>query len=225
MRAALALLLSIPLLMTACGPSEEEEKEKAAAEAPPPPEPPTAAQIVQEIVNAGQLDSPIPAEGTVIPADAAAQYKGIFQQQKSKHQNTPEGKEALNIVTRKVEKRIRQMEMAKAWEPLLLLTQVYDILVPGSQKFARQTNLAVAELQKPQITIKGIVRDGTTGIKIALLDLYLPSEKETVNDRIRVGEEKYGVKLQEVIGNDQGLLFEYRKTGETFEVLTAKASQ
>lgn len=85
--------------------------------------------------------------------------------------------------------------------------------------------LAKAELEKPQITIKGIVKDGTTGIKIALLDIYLPNQKETINDRIRVGEEKYGIKLQQVIGNDQGLLFEYGSTGETFEVMTNKARQ
>jgi hypothetical protein len=225
MRAALVLLLTIPLLFTACGPSEEEKKQEEAKNAPPPPEPPTAAEIAQKIVNETQLDSPIPAEGTIIPPEAVAQYKGLFQNHKNVHSNTPEGKEALNMVGKRVEQRIRQTEKAKAWEPLLLLIEVHGVLNPGSNKFARQLNLAAAELRKPQITIKGIVSDGTTGIKIALLDLYLPMEKETVSDRIRVGEEKYGVKLQQVIGNDQGLLFEYRQTGETFEILTNKASQ
>jgi len=225
MRVVFALLLSIPLVMTGCGPSEEEVEEQKQAEKPPPPPPPTAQQIAQQIINEAQLDAPIPPPGTQIPADLAAQFKGFFQQQKNKHVNTPEGREALTMVKKRVESRIRRMEQAKSWEPLLLMCEAFDVLDPGSKKFKRQKDLAVAELQKPQITIKGIVDDGTTGTKIAILDLYMPLNQKTINDRIRVGEEKYGVKLIRVIGNNQGLLFEYRQTGETFEVLTNKATQ
>lgn len=79
----------------------------------------------------------------------------------------------------------------------------------------------MAELRKPRVNIIGFMT--TQGQDSVLLEFYLPIEKKTEKQQVRVGEEFYGLKLTEIIGNNQGVRFEYLETGQVFDVLKKSA--
>ena len=51
------------------------------------------------------------------------------------------------------------------------------------------------------------------------MEFYLPKERKTEKRQVRVGEEFFGLQLTEIIGNNQGVRFEYLDTGQSFDVL------
>jgi hypothetical protein len=221
MRTAFSTALILTILFVGCS----GESEPALTDAPPPPPPPTPQEMATEIVKSINLDAPPPPPGSKFPPAEADKIKNVIKQKKTALSTTEDGKRALAMVSRRIDQKLRTFEQSQLWEHVLVFSELHTILNPGSKKFVEVQQRAVAELQRPEVTVKGFVSDGNSGQKIAFLDIYLPLEGETINDRMRIGEEKYGIKFVEVIGRDQGVLFEYMATGDTFEVLTSKASR
>lgn len=203
--------------------SEPEPKQAEEEEAPPPP--PTPEEIANKIVTDLGLNAPLPASGARLAKEASDKMKTVARQAKNVNSATPEGKRALQIVSRRVDQRIGALEQAGAWDHALATIEVYEILNDGSHKWDTTKQTAMAELTKPKVTIVGFWYDGTTDQNAALLEFYLPISRETKRERVRVGEEFYGLKLTEIIGKNQGVRLEYKETGKTYDVLTASASQ
>ncbi len=221
MRAAFSIALILSIMFIGCS----GETEPAVPDAPPPPPPPTPQEMADGIIRSTNLDAPPPPAGSKFPQAEADKVKNIFKQKKAELSATEDGQRALTMVSLRVNQKIRVYEQSQLWEHVLVFSELHTILNPGSKKYLDLQRRAVAELQRPVVSVKGFVSDGNSGQKIAFLDLYLPLQGETISDRMRLGEEKYGIKFVEVIGRDQGILFEYMVTGDTFEVLTNKASR
>ncbi len=213
---------SLPILMLialAGGISGCAEKEPPKPATPPPPPPPTPEEIAAKITAEAGLNDPLPAVGDTFTKEAAEALKKTLRNAKSLQSKTPEGQRALQIVNSQLDQRIHALEDAGAWEHTLGAVEAFDILNPKSPKWQTTKETAIAELQKPKITIFGFMQD------YALLDFYLPISKETHREKMRPGEELFGVTLMEVIGKNQGLKFRYAQTGQTFDVMTKSASK
>lgn len=208
----LTVLLAV-LLIAIAGCEKEEEEEPLVEEAPPP----SPQEIAQKIIRELDLTAPIPPPEWNMPKEVIPGYLSAFRSARSQHSSTMEGKEALRIVSRAVDKRLNRMEEAEHWDAILLLCDVHEILNPGSTKFNLSREKAEVELRKPRVTVKGIME--AAGQKVAFLHYYLPLTGERFDERVRVGEEFYGLRLLNIIGMDRGVRLEYLETGESFEVL------
>ena len=203
----------------------EEPIEEPEGDLPPPPPPPTPEEIAGKIINDLQLNGPPPAAGASVPPDIANRMKATMSSQKANLSATEDGKMALVIVGHKVDSRVRQSNNNESWAFVLLYTDLHIVLNPGSKKFNAERIRAVAELSRPIVVIKGILHDGTTNRPLARLAITLPLENRTVTETMKEGDELYNIRFIEVIGNSQGIVFEYVTTGDTFDVLTRNASR
>ena len=210
MRYLRSYLVLLTVLLSAC-----KEKEP---EGPPPPPPPTPQEIAAKLATEWQLNAPLPPPGIQIAPQAARQYIGTIRSGVTEHSATPEGKEALRIVSRQLDQRLRSMENNELWGPALLLCDAHAVLNPGSHRFDLTRERAVVELKKPQVTVDGFYEDIASGQTAAFLSYYLPLEGATHKEKVRLGEEMYGLKFVEIIGKNQGITFEYVATGDTFDV-------
>lgn len=212
----------VAIFIIGCAPEPEPEPE--VVEAPPPP-PPTPEEIAAKIINELQLNQPLPPSDFVIPPELVAGMKAAASNQKAMLSATEDGKKALAIVSQQVDSRLRQSFNSEVWSLTLALSDLHTILNPGSVKFDGERIRAIAELSRPVVVIKGIVNDGTTGRPFARLEITLPLEGRTVTETMKQDEQLYGIRFVEVIGNSHGIVFEYRETGELFDVLTNAASK
>lgn len=200
------------------------EPEPEVVEAPPPPPPPTPQEIAAKIINDLKLDAPLPAPGASFDPAALATATQQLTQKKAQLAATEDGKLSLQIVSQKINSRVRASFNNELWGHVLAYSGMHEILNNGSTKFLAEKTKAVAELKKPKVTIKGILNDGQSGSRSAYLDIYLPFENVTHSESMKIGDQLYGIRFVEIIGNNQGIIFEYMETGENFEVLTKAAS-
>jgi len=120
---------------------------------------------------------------------------------------------------------IRQTYNNELWSFVLVYADIHGILDPGSKKFRAQRDRAIAELKRPTVVIKGILSDSVTNRPSAILRITFPLDGRTVTETMKQGDLLHGLRFVEVIGNSQGIVFEYVETGEPFEVLTKAASR
>lgn len=217
----LLYMLLAMVFIIGCAAKEEEPEEE---EAPPPPPPPTPEEIAAKIVNDLGLDGPVPGPGSSIQASEAQRLLEITKQQNVQLSATEDGKRSLAIVSNKIDSRIRACFNNEAWSHVLAYSEMHLVLEPGSVKFLNERTKAIAELKKPKVTLKGILNDPSTNRQIANLEIFLPLENRTVSETMTLGDQMYGLKFTEVVGNNQGVVFEYLETGDFFEVLTKAAS-
>lgn len=210
------------IFIIGCAAKEEEPEEEPP---PPPPPPPTPQEIAAKIVNDLGLDGPLPESSAKVNPNNAKKLLNIASTQNKQLSATEDGKKALQIVNRKLDSRIRACANNEAWAHTLMYTEMHNAFVPDSAKFLAERNRAIAELKKPEVTLKGIINDAATGRQIAYLEMYLPLTKETVTENMRLGDTLHGLKFTEVIGNNQGVVFNYIETDDTFEVMTKAASK
>lgn len=207
----------VPLALLAVvlvGCESESVKEEPVIEEPPPPSP---QEIAEQVIQANGLRNPIPAPGFELPPGAGEAFLGRLRSAYAQHSATPEGREAMKIVSRAIEDRLRGMEQAGHWESVLVLCDAYESFNPGSTKYNRMRENATVQLRKPRITKLNFFQDGPRAQ--AWMDVYLPLEKKTYLEKRFVGEQFLGLELVEIIGNLQGVRLKYLETGETFDVM------
>lgn len=210
----LLVMLTVVCALVGCA-----EKEPPPPAEPPPPPPPTPEEIAAKIVAESGLGDPLPEPGATLPQEAADKLKNRLRNAKNTNGATPDGQRALQLVNQQLDQRIRALEAAAAWEFVMAHIEAFEIMNPGSPKWTTTKEQAVAELQKPKITIVGFMQD------TAILRFYLPVSKTESRESMRAGEEMHGVTLMEIIGNNQGVRMKYGQTGQTFDVLTKSAQK
>lgn len=218
----LLYMLLAMIFIIGCAAKEEEPEEE---DAPPPPPPPTPEEIAAKISNDLKLDGPIPGPDVRIEAGEAQRLLQIAQQQNVQLSATEDGKRSLQIVSQKVDARIRACFTNEAWSHVFAYTELHLVFQPDSVKFLAERNRSIAELKKPQVTVKMILNDPTSRRQIAHLEMFLPLENKTVNETMKIGDQLYGLKFVDVVGNNKGVLFEYAETDDTFEVLMKAAQE
>lgn len=211
----------IAIFIIGCSEPVEEVDE----DIPPPPPPPTPQEVAAKLSNDLKLDAPLPAEGATFDPAELARMTNLLKQQNAQLSATEDGKISMQIVSQKIDSQVRKCYSNERWAHVLAFSDMHLILQPESTKFIAERTLAVAELKKPQVTIKGIIKDGSSGSRLAYLEIYLPFEGKTYSESMKLGDQLYGIRFTEIIGNNQGIIFEYLETGESFEVLTKAASK
>ena len=214
---SLVAVLVFALLLAGCGEREPPE--------PPPPPPPTPEEIAAKIMTELQLNQPLPAPGSTFPTAAGRNFLSTVRGAKTQHSVSPDGVLALQIVSQRLDSRLRALEDNELWEHVLAYSDAHLILNPGSRRFNRTRDKAVVELRKPRVTIEGFFYDGKNDQTSVFMNFYLPMEKVTYREKVRVGEEFYGLKMVEIIGRSQGVTMEYMETDETFDVLFESANR
>ena len=209
------LLLAVLVAMVALSGCEDQaalrRAERKTQEQPPPPSP---EEIAQKIIADAQLNAPVPEEGSSLPPSVRQTMLDLLRREKNRLQGTEDGDQALAIVARKVDDRLRQYERAELWEHVLALSDAHLIFKPGSRQFNHTRDKALTELRKPRVTVKGLPEFG--GPKIAILSFYLPMTHVTHPARMAFAAEKYTVRRPGGFGEDRGVRMEYLETGERF---------
>lgn len=212
---AVSLLAVIAMAFCVAGCGEREPKK---SDTPPPP-PPTPEQDAQTIMGNLQLNGPLPAAGSTMPEEESTKFLMTLRTAKNQNSTDAHGAQVLLLVSQKLDSRLRALEKNELWEHVLTYCDGHLILNPGSPRFNRTRDKTISELRKPRVTIDGFFYDGKTSKTFVFMYFYLPNEKKTYREQVRVGEEFYGLKLVEIIGNNQGVTMEYLETDETFDVL------
>ena len=214
---SLFAVLAFALVLAGCGERKPPE--------PPPPPPPTPEEIAAKIIADLRINQALPAPGSTLPAEASRNFLNAVRGAKTQNSISTDGKQAMLIVSQKLDVRLRALDKNELWEHLLNYCDAHLILNPGSKKFTRSRDKAIAELKKPRVTVEGYFHDGNTGQTAVFMNFYLPIEKVTRQEEVRVGEEFYGLKLVQIIGKNQGVTMEYMETDETYDILSERANR
>lgn len=210
----LSLLAALAAMVALSGCEDQAARERAERQAQEQPPPPSPEEVAQKIIADAQLNAPMPTRGSSLPPSVRQTMLDLLRREKNRLQGTEDGDQALAIVARKVDGRVRQYERAELWEHALTLCDAHLIFNPSSKKFNHTRDKALLELRKPRVVVKGLHE--VDGRKIAFLSFYLPMTNETFSERMAMGEEMHGARLLGVFGRNRGVRMEYLETGERF---------
>jgi len=87
----LSVFITCAITILGCLPEEKPPPEPTGPEVPPPP---TPQEIAQSIIDAAQLDMPIPSKGSRFPKAIENNLLNILRQAKSKNANSEDGRKA-----------------------------------------------------------------------------------------------------------------------------------
>lgn len=191
------------------------------SEPTPPPKPvdPNAPIVTPQDIAAGviqdaQLSGPLPRPGSKMPVSVRRNVLDLLRREKVSLAGTPEGDVAIDIIKKRIDERVRAFERAELWEHVLTYSDAHVIFSPNSKKFNRARETALTELRKPRVTVTGLPE--FDGHKLAMLNIYIPMTSKKYREQLAIGEEKHGIRVLDVYGDDLGVRLEYLETGERF---------
>ena len=215
MRIRLVMVAILLLAIAACG--KKEPVKPALTE----PVPPTPGEVAQTIIADGYFDIATPARGKRLKAIREQHVMKTASGAFRTHGSTPEGKEALDIVARQIDKQISATLRNELWDFVILYCEAYEALKPGSPRYTTTKAEAEIELRKPVLSKIQIIVDIDSGLTTILADVLLPLEGVTFkNERLYVGDERPDLRLKivEVMGNNSAIRVEYLETGDEWIV-------
>lgn len=200
-------LLVLCLVGLVCASSCEKAPPKP--KDPPPPPPKTAEELHGQVMNAvGPLMNGAPGGGQML--------KGALSGELGKLRAEQNGEKARQLVENDVKEALKAAFDGERWEEVLNLCDGVDAVDQGNTRAVRYRERAVAEKNKPQVTMKGVFQiDGNPTI---FFDVYLPETGETKDVKVREGEEFYGLVLEKILGDKEGVQLKYLKTEQSFTV-------
>ncbi|MBI4556849.1 MAG: hypothetical protein HY706_04635 [Candidatus Hydrogenedentes bacterium] len=207
--------VSVALALSGCQKKEEAKKPAEPSQAKPEP---TPEEIAMELRAAFQPVAAFVDTGGAIPQELKDQALSQLRTGKAKHQGTANGKKALAKIGDECEDKIKQASEAKLWYKVLLYCEALETLEPSNTVFVRYRDRATKEINKPRVTVKGIITDETTGSTNVSLQIYDPPTGKTETIWMREGEEHKKLRLIRIIGVNRGVEMEYLETGDKFEV-------
>ena len=219
-RAALpiAALLSLVVCGPGCG-----EKPRESASKKPAEHVPTAPEIRGHFEGALQpvfaiVDSC--GADTRVPAEVAAQVQAQIDDGKSKYSSQPAYKDGIRKVVERLEDSLRIVRDRQNGVLALYLCSIIRSFDPKNSRVVRFEVWGETVKNRPVVTINGWYEPRDTSVRTmyAFLDVYLPETGKTQHIEVREGEEFLDLKFVRIIGNRQGILFEYTKTNDRFEV-------
>ncbi len=213
-----AVLCSVALLSAGCG-------EDGSTKAPPRPgeRKVTANEIRTQIDNALQPIHAlveIASADSIIPADTAADVKTKLEELKRKYASEDAYKPAVEGVVNKLEDQLRIVRERQNGIFALYLCGVIRFFDPDNSRVVRYEKWGETVKNRPRVIIRGWYepRDTPTKIIYTFLEVYTPEDGQTHHLEVREGEEFLGLKYVRMIGDKRGILFEYMKTEDRFEV-------
>lgn len=220
MRTMLAIVLFCATVLVGCGPKSALPPSLAAAKT-------GAAAPVEETPEqiATKLRTPMaPLKAALIaPQDMAVEVKtkmlADVRAVMTTSSATENGKQAIAQVAGEMEEIIRKGRDAKKWSTAMTAVELYEVLVPGSTKYAKIKEQCDVYLKMPKVSIKGFFNVDTRKDEIyVFLEVQTPDGKKK-DVKVEPGEEFEGFRLARIIGNQQGVELEYLKLpGEFIQI-------
>ncbi len=197
---------------------------------PPPPAPPPAPEKTPEKIKEEVMATLAPMAGLVADPAAGAftddMKKSVIeglQKARSANQASENGKLALEMVTREIETIISTARDQKRWRLVLGAIEAYEVMSPGTTKMNRLKDRAKLYISRPTVTVKGFMDDKETKDTYVFLEVTLHPSEEVKSMQVRVGEEFFGVRLLDIVGNKKGVRLEYLAIpGDTWDVMTGR---
>jgi len=198
---------------------------------PPPPTPPPApepspeklAEEMRSILAPVQGLLADPPVGTFTTEDKNA-FLEALQKARAKNQVTENGKRALEMVATDVETIISTARDKKRWKVVMGAIEAYEILSPGaSTKMSRLKERAQLYITRPVVVVQGFVDDKEKKDTYAFLQVTLRPSMEVDSVQVKPGDEFYGLRFVDIVGDKKGVRLEYLKIpGDTWEVMTRR---
>ena len=220
MKKCLSVALLMAFLCLGC-------QQQAATPTPTPAAAPekTPEKIKEEIMaTLAPMQSVIanPAAGGFTDDMKKSLIEGL-QKARSANQASENGKQALAMVTHELEAIISTARDQKRWRLVLCAIEAYEVMSPGTTKMNRLKERAKLYLSRPTVTVKGFVDDKDTKDTYVFLDVTLHPSEEVNSVQARVGEEFFGVRLLDIVGNKKGVHLEYLAIpGDTWDVMMGR---
>jgi len=185
------------------------EKEPPPKPAPPPPPPKTAEQLHGAAMGGIRpLMNGAPGGGAQLKAQVATEL--------GKLKTEVNGEKARALIEGELKDTLKAAYDGERWPEVLNLCDGVDAIDAGNTRVIRYRERAIAEKNKPQVTLKGSFEiEGTPTI---FFDVYLPETGETKDVKVREGEEFYGLVLEKILGAKEGVQLKYLKTEQSFNV-------
>jgi hypothetical protein len=200
-------------------------------QAPPPPPTPAPApektpeKIKEEIMaTLAPMQSVIaePAAGGFTDDTKKSVIEGL-QKARSANQASENGKQALAMVAHEIETIISKARDLKRWRLVLGAIEAYEVMSPGTTKMNRLKERGKLYVSRPTVRVKGFMDDKETKDTYVFLEVTLHPSEEVNSIQVRIGEEFFGVRLLDIVGNKKGVQLEYLAIpGDTWDVMTGR---
>jgi len=191
------------LWLTAC------EREPPPPKTPPPPPPPSAEELHGKVMGAIRpFMNSDPNSQVALPATLASEVGKLKTQ--------VNGDKARAKVEGDVKDALKAAYDAEQWQAVLTLCDATEVLDKGNTRVVRYRERAIAEKNKPIVTVRGVFE--VDGVSTVFMDVYLPETNEQKDVKVREGEEFFGLILEKILGNDAGVQLKYLKTDQSFTV-------
>lgn len=211
----LSMVVVSCVLFVGCIPSDDKDVMTVDPSAPVVPPPPTAQDIAREIISNAQLDMPVPTKGARMPKAISKKLLDSLGSAKSQHAHTETGQEAIRHVTIRIEKRIREFTDAQAWTHVLTFLDARAVFDSDNRQYLSLRDEAETQLRKPEVVVKGL--PVINGAQFAILSFRIPlTEEKFDNQRMRMGESAFGIRVLSVFGKSRGVMLQYIETGERY---------
>ena len=206
------------LLLAGCDSQSPGAKSKPEVEREP-----TAAEIraqfdavlqpLHAFVASADADSSVPPEMT-------AQLQTQLDERKKKFASAKAYREGTDGVVTKLEDSLRVARDRQNGVLVLYLCELIKYFDPGNSRVVRFEKWGETVKNRPVVTIRGWYepRDTTVRIIYAFLEVHTPEDGQTHHIQVREEEEFLGLKYVRIIGKKRGIVFEYLKTKDRFEV-------
>ena len=210
------VLMGCLVLIMGCFPAEP--KREVNPNGPKLPPPPTPQEIAQSIIDDAQLDMKVPRPGTTFPKTVKKNLISILKKAKNKHARSEDGKKAIQFVSTRIDKRIREFQQAKAWSHVLVFLEAREVFEPDNRQYSALKEQATTALRRPIVKVRGLSE--MNGIQFVILSFTIPlTDEKFTNERLRMGDNAHGIKVLGVFGQSRGVMLEYMETGEKFVAL------
>jgi hypothetical protein len=148
--------------------------------------------------------------------ESGQQLKAALQSEMGKLRGELNGEKARTLVETDVKDALKAAYDGERWQEVLNVCDGVEAIDPGNTRAARYRERATAEKNKPQATVTGIMEiDGTPTV---FMDVFLPETGEMKDAKVREGEEFYGLLLEKILSDQQGIQLKYLKTEQSFTV-------
>lgn len=205
--------------LTSCGPASAPGTKPA----PGVEKPVTAAEIRAQFEAVLQPIFGLVAGATAdtrVSPELAAQVRSQLDERKSKYASAAAYKEGTHAVVTKLEDSLRDVRDKQNGVLALYLCELIRYFEPNNSRVVRFEQWGQTVKNRPVVTIRGWYepKDTTVRIVYTFVEVYTPEDGQTHHAQVREGDEIFGLKYVRMIGNKRGILFEYMKTKDRFEV-------
>lgn len=190
---------------------------------PPVPHEPTAAEVRAQFESALQPILAIVATcgaDTRVPPETATGLQAQLEDLKKKYASHAAYKEGAHGAVTRLEDGLRVTRDRQNGVLALYLCSLIRYFEPNNSRVVRFEEWGKTVKNRPVVTIKGWYepRDTEHRVIYTFVEVFTPEDGQTHHLQVREGEEFLGLKYVRMIGDRSGILFEYLKTRDRFEV-------